>query len=115
MPNDGPSQVTGTQEDVVRSAAVLNDKDRAALQNSIFPSFANKEEEREYLKHRLAQAFRIFGHNGYEEGVAGHITVRVRLRSLSSRCPSSCSSVPIPRYLFLPVVQSRRSSLPFGL
>lgn len=32
--------------------------------------------EREYLKFRLAQAFRIFGDLGYDEGVAGHITVR---------------------------------------
>ncbi|TFK42648.1 arad-like aldolase/epimerase [Crucibulum laeve] len=40
------------------------------------PKFATKEEEREYLKFRLAQAFRIFGNLGYNEGVAGHITVR---------------------------------------
>jgi len=40
------------------------------------PTFKTKLEEREYLKHRLAQAFRIFGHYGYDEGVAGHITVR---------------------------------------
>lgn len=43
---------------------------------SIFPTFSTPLEEREYLKHRLAQAFRIFGHLGYDEGVAGHITVR---------------------------------------
>lgn len=41
------------------------------------PKFDDKLEEREYLKFRLAQAFRIFGHLGYDEGVAGHITVRV--------------------------------------
>lgn len=59
------------------------------------PKFASKEKEREYLKFRLAQAFRIFGQLdsmahlksspasstagklGYDEGVAGHITVRV--------------------------------------
>jgi ribulose-5-phosphate 4-epimerase/fuculose-1-phosphate aldolase len=40
------------------------------------PTFSTKLEEREYLKFRLAQAFRIFGHLGYNEGVAGHITVR---------------------------------------
>ena len=44
----------------------------AALQ----PKFADKYEEREYLKGRLATAFRIFGKLGFEEGVAGHITVR---------------------------------------
>ncbi|KAF9567510.1 class II aldolase/adducin domain-containing protein [Agrocybe pediades] len=40
------------------------------------PTFSTKIEERDYLKFRLAQAFRIFGHLGYNEGVAGHITVR---------------------------------------
>ncbi|KAJ2913741.1 hypothetical protein MD484_g6670, partial [Candolleomyces efflorescens] len=40
------------------------------------PTFTTKGEEREWLKFRLAQAFRIFGHLGYNEGVAGHITVR---------------------------------------
>ena len=49
------------------------------------PTFASKEEERTYLKGRLATAFRIFGKYGFDEGVAGHITVRVRLpRRLSS-------------------------------
>lgn len=42
------------------------------------PTFVDKLEERAYLKFRLAQAFRIFGNLGYDEGVAGHITVRVR-------------------------------------
>ncbi|KAF9030777.1 class II aldolase/adducin domain-containing protein [Panaeolus papilionaceus] len=40
------------------------------------PTFSSKLEEREYLKYRLAQAFRIFGNLGYNEGVAGHITLR---------------------------------------
>ncbi|KAK3058795.1 hypothetical protein LTR09_000360 [Extremus antarcticus] len=38
--------------------------------------FNNKYEEREYIKGRLAGAYRIFGHYGLNEGVAGHITVR---------------------------------------
>jgi len=41
------------------------------------PKFQDAYEEREYLKGRLAAAFRIFGKYGYDEGVAGHITVRV--------------------------------------
>lgn len=40
------------------------------------PTFTTKQEEREYLKTRLALAFRIFAKHGFEEGVAGHITVR---------------------------------------
>ncbi len=38
--------------------------------------FNNKYEEREYIKGRLAGAYRIFGYYGLNEGVAGHITVR---------------------------------------
>ncbi|EEP82304.1 conserved hypothetical protein [Uncinocarpus reesii 1704] len=40
------------------------------------PVFEDKYKEREYLKGRLAAAFRIFGKNGFDEGVAGHITIR---------------------------------------
>ncbi|KAJ7816253.1 class II aldolase/adducin domain-containing protein [Mycena leptocephala] len=45
------------------------------------PVFTNKLEEREFLKFRLAQAFRIFANRGYDEGIAGHITVRDPIRS----------------------------------
>jgi hypothetical protein len=45
------------------------------------PKFENKLEEREYLKGRLAAAFRIFAKQGFDEGAAGHITLRVRLGS----------------------------------
>lgn len=40
------------------------------------PTFTDKYAEREYMKGRLAAAFRIFGKNGFDEGVAGHITLR---------------------------------------
>ena len=40
------------------------------------PSFQDKHQERKYLKQRLAAAIRILGTRGYEEGVAGHLTVR---------------------------------------
>ncbi|KAI9871852.1 MAG: hypothetical protein M1830_002374 [Pleopsidium flavum] len=40
------------------------------------PKFDDKYEERQYLKGRLAAAFRIFGKYGFDEGVAGHITLR---------------------------------------
>lgn len=33
------------------------------------PVFSDKYKEREYLKGRLAAAFRIFGKNGYDEGI----------------------------------------------
>jgi len=40
------------------------------------PKFASKEQEREWLKFRLAQAFRVFAHHRFDDGVAGHITAR---------------------------------------
>lgn len=40
------------------------------------PVFQDKNEERVWLKFRLAQAARIFGHRGYYEGGAGAIAVR---------------------------------------
>lgn len=41
-----------------------------------YPQFATLEEERLYRKQHLAAAFRIFADRGYDEGVAGHISVR---------------------------------------
>jgi len=42
------------------------------------PTFDDKYKERQYQKERLALAFRIFAKFGFDEGVAGHITLRVR-------------------------------------
>lgn len=39
--------------------------------------FSDPYKEREYQKGRLALAFRIFAKYGFDEGVAGHITLRV--------------------------------------
>ena len=40
------------------------------------PTFDNVEDERRHLLERLAASFRMFGRFGFDEGVAGHITVR---------------------------------------
>jgi ribulose-5-phosphate 4-epimerase/fuculose-1-phosphate aldolase len=42
----------------------------------VLPQFESLEEERRYRKQRLAAAFRLFGHFGFDEGTAGHITAR---------------------------------------
>ncbi|MEB1807475.1 MAG: class II aldolase/adducin family protein [Bacillaceae bacterium] len=42
----------------------------------LLPKFKTVEEERNHLKERLAAAFRLFSKFGFDEGVAGHITVR---------------------------------------
>ncbi|EFX02177.1 class 2 aldolase adducin domain containing protein [Grosmannia clavigera kw1407] len=45
-------------------------------EESLPPVFTDKYEERKFLKHRLALAYRIFAQNGFADGVAGHITLR---------------------------------------
>jgi ribulose-5-phosphate 4-epimerase/fuculose-1-phosphate aldolase len=40
------------------------------------PTFERVEDERRHRKERLAAAFRLFAHFGFEEGIAGHITIR---------------------------------------
>lgn len=45
------------------------------------PKFDDPYKERAYLKGRLAAAFRIFGKYGFDEGVAGHITLRVSCKA----------------------------------
>lgn len=41
-----------------------------------YPKFTNLEDERLYRKQHLAAAFRVFADRGFDEGVAGHISVR---------------------------------------
>ncbi|KAF9238272.1 class II aldolase adducin domain protein [Melanogaster broomeanus] len=44
------------------------------------PVISNPQQERDFLKFRLAQAYRIFAKYGYDQGTAGHITVRDPIR-----------------------------------
>ncbi|KAL5041967.1 hypothetical protein BDW71DRAFT_200962 [Aspergillus fruticulosus] len=67
--NASSKGTTNSQESSASSAKVK-------MQIPKPPVFEDKHQEREYLKGRLAAAFRIFGKNGYDEGVAGHITLR---------------------------------------
>ncbi|CAK41674.1 hypothetical protein CBS63078_1364 [Aspergillus niger] len=67
-----PVQAHSTQEAAAEAAKVKNTPQKFPQP----PVFEDKYKEREYLKGRLAAAFRIFGKNGYDEGVAGHITLR---------------------------------------
>jgi ribulose-5-phosphate 4-epimerase/fuculose-1-phosphate aldolase len=47
-----------------------------ALKTRAYPQFASLEDERLYRKQHLAAAYRIFASRGFDEGVAGHISVR---------------------------------------
>jgi len=77
-----PSDGYKAPDDQPKDTAPLEPKlsiNAAKAQFQKFPSpprFTDKYEEREYLKGRLALAFRIFGKLGFDEGVAGHITLR---------------------------------------
>lgn len=91
---DLASSVSAQAHDLHRAARAEKAKVKMTMLEQ--PVFKDKVEEREYLKGRLAAAFRIFGKFGYDEGkmriiilspwpiliilvgigVAGHITLR---------------------------------------
>jgi hypothetical protein len=65
------------------------------------PIFEDRyKEEREYLKGRRALAFPIFAKMGFDEGVAGHISLRVRVYHSCSGTTHvmSCRIHKIQRY-----------------
>lgn len=49
---------------------------QASMQSFGPPSFDSPADERLHRKQRLVAAFRLFGKFGFDEGLAGHITVR---------------------------------------
>jgi ribulose-5-phosphate 4-epimerase/fuculose-1-phosphate aldolase len=51
-------------------------KNKDAVDMVFPPQFESPEAEREDRKRKLATAYRLFGKFGFDEGVAGHITVR---------------------------------------
>lgn len=44
------------------------------------PVFQSKQEEQRYCKEHLVAAFRVFAERGYDEGVAGHMSLRDPVR-----------------------------------
>ncbi len=50
--------------------------DQQSLEQFGSPSFDDKKSEQSYIKQRLAAAFRLFAHYGFDDGLAGHITAR---------------------------------------
>jgi ribulose-5-phosphate 4-epimerase/fuculose-1-phosphate aldolase len=66
-----------------------------ALQIRKYPAFERLEDERLYRKQHLAAAYRIFADRGYDEGVAGHISVRDPiLTDHFCRCAISWDFIP---------------------
>lgn len=60
---------TVTMQAPQSSQAAGAEKASIKMQLPSIPVFEDKLEEREYLKGRLAAAFRIFGDKGYDEGM----------------------------------------------
>jgi len=63
-------------KDNQRYGAMGRTKDGRPLNIRTQPKFESLEEERLYRKQHLAAAYRIFAERGFDEGVAGHISVR---------------------------------------
>lgn len=63
-----------------------------------YPKFTSLEEERLYRKQHLAAAFRIFADRGFDEGVAGHISVRDPILT-DHFCMCTCSGTTDRLYL----------------
>ncbi|KNG48602.1 class II aldolase/adducin domain-containing protein [Stemphylium lycopersici] len=57
-------------------AAMGRTKAGKALKVRKYPDFDSLEDERLYRKQHLAAAYRVFASRGFDEGVAGHISVR---------------------------------------
>jgi ribulose-5-phosphate 4-epimerase/fuculose-1-phosphate aldolase len=55
---------------------VFSEVDYSSEFADYLPKFSSVEEERLHGKQRLAAAYRLFGRFGFDEGVAGHITMR---------------------------------------
>lgn len=83
MPTKGPQS---TQAAGVESAKVK-------MQMPTMPKFETKLEEREYLKGRLAAAFRIFGKYGYDEGMVNTMNPHIHKDERSSLQVSPATSL----------------------
>lgn len=70
--------IDGTKRPEVPTQVQVMGKSKSgkALKIRQYPKFDTLEEERLYRKQHLAAAFRIFADRGFDEGVAGHISVR---------------------------------------
>lgn len=64
---DLASSVTAQAHELHRAARAEKAKVKMTMLEK--PDFKDQIEEREYLKGRLAAAFRIFGKYGYDEGI----------------------------------------------
>lgn len=65
-----------SHEDVKKELTPLEAMGHNGVAPQGIPKFNTSAEQRQWQLEHLAAAFRVFGHNGYAEGIAGHISVR---------------------------------------
>ncbi|KAL3473565.1 class II aldolase/adducin N-terminal [Aspergillus californicus] len=70
------SSTTARAEKPTQLQVLGKTKSGKVLKIRSYPCFENLEDERLYRKQHLAAAFRVFADRGFDEGVAGHISVR---------------------------------------
>ena len=70
------STLASESESNRRHGGMGRTKDGRSLKVRSYPEFNSLEEERLYRKQHLAAAYRVFADRGFDEGVAGHISVR---------------------------------------
>ncbi|CAK7233933.1 hypothetical protein SCUCBS95973_008763 [Sporothrix curviconia] len=77
-----PSAVVLEDQDAVNAATGALGKTTLGktLRIRAYPQFSTLEEERLYRKQHLAAVFRVFAERGFDEGVAGHVSVRDPIR-----------------------------------
>lgn len=68
--------MSAVKDDNAAVGALGKSKSGRALKVRAYPRFDSLEEERLYRKQHLAAAYRVFAERGFDEGVAGHISVR---------------------------------------
>lgn len=73
---DTRSAVFGKKGTDLKSMAVGSQTKDGRSAVPTIPVFETKEEERKYCKEHLACAFRVFAERGFDEGVAGHMSLR---------------------------------------
>ena len=71
-----PAAITVSGERPPQVQSMDRTADGRMLKIREYPKFKTLEEERLYRKQHLAAAFRVFADRGFDEGVAGHISVR---------------------------------------
>ncbi|CAK7204018.1 hypothetical protein SEUCBS139899_006769 [Sporothrix eucalyptigena] len=73
-----PAAVVLADEDATNAATGALGKTTSGktLRIRSYPKFETLEEERLYRKQHLAAVFRVFADRGFDEGVAGHVSVR---------------------------------------